>query len=77
MPATLATALIAAFLHDFDDGVANFFTNIDYSGEGRKLGTFDAWAGPDWKPVTAATFDAGVIALSNGLAACLWVEDED
>jgi len=76
MPERSAAELSAGFLRGFDDGAASFFTNVDYSGEGRALGP-STWAGPDWKPVTEATFDAGVIAISGVQAACLWIEDED
>ncbi len=76
MPKRAAAELSASFLREFDDGAASFYTNIDYSGEGRALGS-STWAGPGWKPVTQATFDAGVIAISGVQAACLWIEDED
>jgi hypothetical protein len=76
MPQSLAGELAGSFLHGFEDKSAQFFTNIDYSWEGRKLGE-KTWAGPDWKPATSATFDAGVIAVAGNNAACLWVEDED
>jgi hypothetical protein len=76
MSAQSAAQLSGEFLRRFDDGTASFYTNIDYSGEGRALGP-STWAGPDWKPVTEATFDAGVIAISQTEAACLWIEDED
>lgn len=76
MPERTAADLGVGFLRAFDDRTASFFTNIDYSGEGRALGP-STWAGPDWNPVTEATFDAGIIAISGSGAACLWIEDED
>jgi hypothetical protein len=33
--------------------------------------------GPSWDPVTAATFDTGVLAIGSAQSGCLWVEDED
>lgn len=75
MPAHAAAELCASFLQDFADESTAFFTNIDYSAEG-KAGN-NTWVGPNWKPVTTATFDAGVIAVSELQSACLWIEDED
>lgn len=33
--------------------------------------------GFSWHNLTEATFDAGVVAVSDRLAMCIWVEDED
>jgi hypothetical protein len=33
--------------------------------------------GASWEPVTAATFDTGVLAIGPERSGCLWVEDED
>ena len=30
-----------------------------------------------WTPATGATFDGGVILVSDGGSACFWIEDED
>jgi hypothetical protein len=76
MPVETARELSVSFIEGFDDASATFFTNIDFSGEGKKLGN-DCWAGPNWNPVTDATFDAGIMAISPGRCGCLWIEDED
>ena len=75
MPRQIAAELSASFLQDFADDSTVFFTNIDYSREGEI--SQDTRIGPSWNPVTNATFDAGVIAISETRSACLWVEDED
>ena len=71
-----AAALSTAFLHNFEDSTASFFTNINHSEEEKKSGPL-TWEVRDWRPVTNATFDAGIIAISDSEAACLWIEDED
>jgi len=76
MPEHTARELGVSFLQGFEDESAAFFTNIDYSRAGQQL-NLDVWCGPSWNPVTNATFDAGVIAISANRSACLWVEDED
>lgn len=46
------------------------FTNAFWEGETvLKLG--------GWSPITAATFDAGVITVGDPLVGMVWVEDED
>jgi hypothetical protein len=67
--------LAVEFLRYFNHAEARFYTNIDF-GTIRQTGP-DSWAGPQWNPVTNATFDAGVIAIDPKRAACFWVEDED
>jgi hypothetical protein len=76
MPLKQAAGLAELFLAPFNDSNVRFYTNIDFSEEGQKLGP-DTWAGPKFSPVTDATFDAGVIAIAPQRAACLWIEDED
>ncbi len=66
MPAAEADRLAAAFL-DLFGGAALYFTNTD--GDNN-----NGWS---WFPVTAATFDTGVIAIGPERSGCLWVEDED
>ena len=62
------------FMSEFTEAEYRFFTNgdwIKYFSERTSLG---------WTPLTAATFDGGIIVvprLERGVAACLWVEDED
>ena len=47
---------------------AHFFTN----GNWHEYPDMDGW-----NPWTSATFDGGVLAVSERLSGCLWVEDED
>ena len=75
MPLEVAEGLCATFLQGFADESTVFFTNIDYSREGKRGRNVSS--GPNWNPVTKATFDAGVIAISKSRSACLWIEDED
>ena len=75
MPMKSARNLAAEFLRQFQEGQSRFYTNIDFGTE-KQTGP-NSWAGPQWNPVTDATFDAGVIAIGSKRAACLWVEDED
>jgi len=75
MPMEQAWNLALDFLRGFDQADARFYTNVDF-GTIRQTGP-DSWAGPQWNPVTNATFDAGVIAIHPKRAACFWVEDED
>lgn len=64
MPIQSAAELSTLFLKNFEEKSATFFTNIDNSTGA-------------WNPVTQATFDAGIIAISQTESACLWIEDED
>jgi hypothetical protein len=69
MPRHEANRLTDAFLAQFDM-TSRFYTN----------GTFHEVAagnGATWSPATDATFDTGVLVLSDALSGCLWVEDED
>ena len=36
-----------------------------------------AWAGSSWSPATSATFDTGVIVVSDQKIGCVWFQDED
>jgi len=65
-----AAALADRFLSHFDDATV-FYTNGD---------PFDAAArlrSRSWQPITAATFDTGVVAVSSRRVGIFWVEDED
>lgn len=50
-----------------------FFVNGDWTIylDGSQSAVFS------WNNLTDATFDAGVVAVSDQLAMCIWVEDED
>lgn len=68
MPESDAVLLAQRFLNCVADDEAKYFTN----------GTFhDRTGGARWNPATDATFDTGVLVLSNKASGCLWVEDED
>jgi hypothetical protein len=76
MKQSCAKRLCREFLAGVNDNDASYFTNIDYSDEGKQIAP-NAWACPDWTPATEATFDAGIIVVSTGRSGCFWVEDED
>ncbi len=76
IPESRAAELAVEFLAGFDAVSARFFTNVDYSRDGEKISR-RCWTGLSWAPMTEATFDAGVIAISTARSACLWIEDED
>jgi hypothetical protein len=74
-----ADRLAQAFLAHVGTGAA-YVTNGTWAD--------GAWAEPprrsgsgatglSWKPLSKATFDAGVLAVGEQVAAILWVEDED
>ena len=61
MPEARAAELADRFLTQFGQGT-RYFSNVD---------------GPGCHPVTAATFDTGLLAIGPDRSGCLWVEDED
>lgn len=73
MSAATATALAQEFLAWFA-GAAWFYTNGAFPPREARSGS--GWMG-SWDPVTAATFDTGVVAVSEHTAGLVWVEDED
>lgn len=64
------------FLDHFGGSSARYFTNglVPRSCEPGMTGSE---SGTGWTPVTAATFDTGVLVISPLCSGCLWVEDED
>ncbi len=71
MSSEKAKSLANEFVGKFDDE-AVFYTNGEY-GKPRS----NTNVGPSWSPATDATFDTGVIVLSNGVVGCVWFADED
>jgi len=67
MPAARAADLAGRFLAQFGTEGVRYYTN----------GTFHEGRGASWDPVTAATFDTGVLVIGPRSSGCLWVEDED
>jgi hypothetical protein len=67
-----ATAIVDDFLALFEGDKAQFFTN-------GQLGLCHARKanGGSWLPLTRATFDTGVAAISASKVGVLWFEDED
>ena len=65
-----ARDLAQRFLSLFEEG-ARFFTN------GDPFDASDRYRSRSWQPISAATFDAGVIAVSRDRVGIFWVEDED
>ncbi len=75
MPDARAAELTDRFLAQFGPGT-RYFTN----GTWHLLPVAEAGtviAGASWDPVTDATFDTGVLAISPECSGCLWVMDED
>jgi hypothetical protein len=73
MPLARAMQLAQDFLSSHESG-ARFFINADWSEY------FAPKNGPSsfsWNGLTEATFDAGVVAIDQSIASCVWVEDED
>ena len=69
-----AAELADRFLAQFgSDGVRYYTNGTFHEARGPKL----TWSGASWDPVTAATFDTGVLVIGPRGAGCLWVEDED
>lgn len=74
IPAVRAAELAGRFLAQFGTEGVRYYTNGTFhEGRGQKL----TWSGASWDPVTAATFDTGVLILGSRCSGCLWVEDED
>lgn len=64
-----AEELADRFLDAHGTGPCRMFTNLMSFSEVPRASS--------WNPVTAATFDLGVLILGANGSACLWVEDED
>ena len=72
MPRGRAADLGEQFLGLFAGG--RFFTNTE-DGPREPL-TTGAWT-RGWSPLTSATFDTGVLAVTGSRIGLVWVEDED
>lgn len=70
MPFSLARELSGEFVAAFAGSDARFFTNGEW---GRSTGAL----GVGWTPVTSATFDTGVLVVSDQTFGCVWCMDED
>jgi hypothetical protein len=66
-----AESLADRFMQRFPSGKTRFLTNLEQLKD-RSL-AFDTGC----NPLTNATFDAGVIGISERIAGCFWAEDED
>ena len=75
MPGASAVELADRFLAQFGPGT-RYFSNGTWHLPSivRADGVIH---GASWDPVTAATFDTGVLAIGPQCSGCLWVEDED
>jgi hypothetical protein len=71
MPLNEAESLADHFMSAFPAGRSRFLTNLEEPENLHR--PFDV----AWTPMTASTFDGGVICLASPIAGCLWVEDED
>ncbi|MEG0192273.1 hypothetical protein [Stenotrophomonas sp. YIM B13575] len=70
MPFSLDRELSGEFVAAFAGSDARFFTNGEW---GRSMGAL----GVGWTPVTSATFDTGVLVVSDQAVGCVWCMDED
>lgn len=73
MPLARAKELAQNFLSSQESG-ARFFINADWSQYFAPKQRPSSFA---WNGFTKATFDGGVLAISQSFASCVWVEDED
>lgn len=71
-PLEMARQLAAAFVFSFPPNFSRYFTNGSF-GKPRE----NPSVGPSWSSATDATFDTGVLVLSEGSTSCLWFKDED
>lgn len=69
MPLTRAEALADAFLRETEGPGCRYFTNV--------VGTTESVRETSWNPATDATFDMGVLVLTERGSACFWIEEED
>jgi hypothetical protein len=66
MPHDKAITLAGLFIEDHSESGTKFYANADWS---RKPTSYSG--------LTDATFDGGIIAVSDLMVSCVWVEDED
>lgn len=72
MPRNRAAQLASEFIES-QLPETRFFVNADWT-----VYFYDAKSkGFSWTNLTDATFDAGVVAISDRFASCIWAEDED
>jgi hypothetical protein len=69
MPKNRAEGLAAAFVAEVGGSASRFYSNMRQKE--LEAGNFPKTS------FTDATFDAGIVALSPPLAACVWIKDED
>ncbi|MFO0797040.1 MAG: hypothetical protein U0804_06150 [Gemmataceae bacterium] len=74
MPAARAVDLADRFLAPFGTDGVRYFTNAMFDEKAEPMFTLSSFG---WNPVTAATFDTGVLVVGPRRCGCLWVEDED
>uniref|UniRef100_UPI00333EF042 hypothetical protein n=1 Tax=Castellaniella defragrans TaxID=75697 RepID=UPI00333EF042 len=74
MPLAEARNLAASFVAEFLNASARFFTNGDW---GQPKFPRDGVTSTSWSDATSATFDTGVIVISDHGTGCVWCMDED
>lgn len=72
MPQLDAEKLASAFVGEFIDEAARYYTNGDFGKPREEPGV-----GPGWTPATDATFDTGILVVTGTRIACAWFMDED
>lgn len=67
LPRDVAKTRAIAFMDQLGNFATEIYSNSDWDGEELS----------GWNPMTNATFDKGLLFISDTLAVCLWVEEED
>ena len=70
-----ATIYTENFFATFPEGTV-YYTNSTWK-KTKRSNIPDAILLDQWTPATHATFDSGIIAISEKTVGVLWVEDED
>ena len=76
LPETVVREVIQDFIGRFSLS-AQFYTNGSWAEGYRSAPNTTTSFGPEWQPLTDATFDGGVLALDSKRSGLLWIEDED
>lgn len=74
MPLDVASELATQFF-DLAPEPHSYFTNGDWEIAPDADRTPATLIG--WDPISASSFDAGIVCVGDGVAAVLWVEDDD
>lgn len=70
MPKDRAISYAQEFVRGHAEANSRFYTN-------GRWHFYHERSGADWAPFTSATFDGGILIVSDRDAACFWAEQED